>query len=161
MSESTTISPLYHFYHSAILAAPLPAVWVELRDFTKTLAICFREGVSDIEWLDTGSAQHIPAQIAFTLEPSGIRMTEEVVARSETAYSLTYRTIGQALSFASYLATFTLRPVTTEPRSTFVEWVREFSLTPETNPAEFIPFYAQLVDQEFANLTAYFAAYSD
>jgi hypothetical protein len=158
MTESTTPGPLYRFYHSAILAAPLPQVWAELRDFSRTLEICFGAGVSHIKWLGHGSAEHIPAPITFTLEPAGLRIEEEVVARSETEHSLSYRTVGQALSFASYVATFTLRPITTSPGSTFVEWSRDFSLTPDTNPAEFIPFYAQLVDQEFASLVGYFAA---
>jgi hypothetical protein len=157
MSHEGAPPAFYHMYHSTVLNAPIDQAWAELRDFASALRICFADGVSDITWLDHGGPDRVPARISFALQPGDLVVHEEVTARSDTAHTLSYRTVGVALSFASYAATFTLRPITTAPGTTFIEWEREFSLTPETNPAEFLPFYQGLADAEIERAAAYFA----
>jgi hypothetical protein len=160
MSDQSAPPALYRMYHSTVLSAPIAAVWAEMRDFAATLRICFADGVSDITWLEGGSADRIPSRISFALQPGNLVVEEEVTARSDDAYSLSYRTVGVALSFASYAATFTLRPITTDPGATFIEWSREFGLTPETNPDEFLAFYQGLADAEIARAAAHFSRHS-
>ena len=148
----------YQLYHSTILPVPPETAWAALRDFAATLKICFGDGVSDIARREGGSAEHVPSRISFALQPGDLAIEEEVTARSESEWSLSYRTVGVALSFASYSATFALRRITTDPGSAFIEWSRTFSLTPETDPAEFLPLYERLADEEIARAAAYFAA---
>jgi len=108
MSGGAGIPALYHMYHSSVLQAPLAQAWAELRDFSKTLKICFGDGVSDVHWLEHGSADRIPARISFALQPGNLVLQAEVTGRLELAHSVTYRTLGVALSFSSYVATYTL-----------------------------------------------------
>lgn len=157
MSQHTSPVALYRMYHSAVLSAPIEQVWGELRDFANTLRICFDEGVSDITWQDHGGPDHVPSTISFALQPGNLVITEVVSGRSDTAHTLTCHTVGVALNFASYTATFALHPITAAPGTTYIEWKRTFSLTPETDPDAFLPFYQMLADAEIDRAVAYFA----
>ncbi|HYF62187.1 MAG TPA: hypothetical protein VD886_05190, partial [Herpetosiphonaceae bacterium] len=83
MSDQAASPALYRTYHSAVLAAPIERAWAELRDFARTLSICFADGVSDIAWIGHGSADRIPARISFALQPGNLVIEEEVTARSD------------------------------------------------------------------------------
>jgi polyketide cyclase/dehydrase/lipid transport protein len=147
----------YHVYDSAVLDAPLRDVWGVVRDMMQLLPIVFGESVQDYRWVDGGSVDVVPSRFQFTLQPAGATALEEVSARSEIDHSVTYRMIGQAVGIEGYVATYRLLPVTSEPGKTFLDWHREFAVTPGQDAAQVSSFIADLCAQEVATLKAHFA----
>lgn len=146
----------YSLYDSVILDAPLEKVWHEVRDMSKLVAIAFGDGSKDFTWVDGGSAQKVPARYEVTLVPSGQKLLDEVIGRSESDHSVTYRSIiGGTLE--GYVATYRLRPVTNEPGKTFLEWPREFGIAPGGDPAVILPMMIKTTAGHVAALKTYFA----
>ncbi len=56
--------------------------------------------------------------------------------------------LGQAVGITGYIATYQLRPLTTEPGKTFLDWGREFAVAPGHDPAQVVPFLATLTAQD-------------
>ncbi len=146
----------YHVYDSAVLDAPIEEAWPVLRDILRVLPIVFGDAVKDAHWVEGGSAEKIPSRFQFTLHPSGETALEEVCGRSETDHCVTYRMIGQAVGIEGYLATYRLRPITSEPGKTFLEWPREFSVIAGQDPAKVVPFVTALAAQEVVALKKHF-----
>ena len=151
-----TGQPQYHFYRSTVLHTPLDDVWSEMRSFARTLKIAFRDHAEAIAWCDGGSSEKIPALIQFTIQPGGQTIQEEVIDRNDIEHSLTYRTVGRALSIIGYIAAYTLKPITDEPEKTFLEWTRDFSLAEGTDHQAFLTFYSASIKQQLANVKAHF-----
>ncbi|WP_437909847.1 SRPBCC family protein [Sorangium sp. So ce327] len=147
----------YHVYDSAVLDVPIEEAWRELRDIVALLPIVFGDGVKDHRYVDGGSAEKIPSRFEFTLHPSGDKAVEEVVARSETEHSVTYRLLGQVLGIEGYIATYRLRRITTEPGKTFLEWPREFGVAPGQEPEKVVPSVAALTAKEIVAIKEHFA----
>lgn len=147
----------YRIYSSAILDAPASEVWSEMRDFARSIKIAFAEGVTDIRWVEGGSAEKVPARLEFTVQPGGLVAVEEIVARSELERSLTYRSIGTLMSIEDYVGVLRFSLVTDEPSRTFFEATKEFGLTGVTDIDGFLRGYNGLVEQETKNVKAYFA----
>jgi hypothetical protein len=146
----------YHVYDSAVLDAPIEEAWPVLRDILRVLPIVFGDAVKDAHWVEGGSAEKIPSRFQFTLHPSGETALEEVCGRSETDHCVTYRMIGQAVGIEGYLATYRLRPITSEPGKTFLEWPREFSVIAGQDPAKVVPVVTALAAQEVVALKKHF-----
>jgi hypothetical protein len=153
----SSMRPKYSVYDSAVIDAPIDEVWREVRDMMKLLPICFGNTISDVRWVDGGDAEKIPSRFEFKLQPGGQRLDEEVVARSETEYSLTYRQHGAELNITEYVATYRLKPITNEPGKTFLEWSRDFAVTDDGNPAETVPFLRGLTAKEVDAVKKHFA----
>ena len=147
----------YRVYDSAILDAPIEEVWPVLRDILRVLPLVFGDGVKDFKWVEGGSAENIPSRFQFTLQATGESVQEEVSGRSETEHSVTYRMIGQAVGITGYIATYQLRPITSEPGKTFIDWVRDFAIAPGNDPEKVAPFLASLATQEMAALKKHFS----
>jgi hypothetical protein len=147
----------YRVYDSAVLDAPVEEVWPLIRDIVRLLPLVFGDGVKDHGWTDGGSAEKVPSRFQFTLHPSGDTVVEEVVARSETDRSVTYRMLGQAVGITGYIATYQLRPVTSEPGKCFLDWVRDFAVAPGNDPEKVAPFLAGLTAQEVAAIKRHFS----
>ena len=148
--------PKHHVYHSAVLDAGVDSVWPVMRDILQVVEISLGSAVKNVKWKQGSSVAKVPAQYRFTLLPAGDVINEEVVARSEHERSLTYRTIGQALSLVDYVATYRVLPVTNDGRS-FVEWSREFRVVEDAEP-DFLDGFLTLLEQEIAAVKAHFAA---
>ncbi len=153
---NNTNQPRYHFYHSTVLHTSLKQVWTQMRDFANTLKIAKQDDVEDINWYDGGSIEQIPSKIQFIVQPGNHLVTEEVIARNEIEPSLTYRTVGQALSMVDYVGNFTFKPITDELDKTFLEWRGEFSLIAKAQATEFLAFYTASRAQQIANIKSYF-----
>ncbi len=147
----------YRVYDSAVLDAPIHEVWPVLRDIVRLLPLVFGDAVRDYRWVEGGSAEKIPSRFQFTLQPGGETVLEEVSGRSETEHCVTYRMIGQAVGITGYVATYQLRPITSEPGKTFLDWTREFAIAPGNDPAKVAPFIASLTAQEVAALKKHFS----
>src|SRR5512140_2402081 len=104
----------YAVYNSVILDAPIEKVWQQIREMPRLVAIAFGEGAKDFTWLDGGSPEKVPSRYQVTLVSTGGTLVEEVVGRSESEHSLTYRSIDGGM-LEGYIATYRLRPVTNEP----------------------------------------------
>lgn len=157
MEETPMNRARYTIYSSAILAAPLQKIWPEMRDFLNALRAAFADQITNIQWVEGGSAEKVPSLFEFRLRPSGALVREEIVARSEIDYTIKYRTIGVALSLVDYIGTFEFKPVTDEPNKTFMATTKEFSLVDGTDVEAFLAFYEPLVHQETRNMRDYFA----
>lgn len=147
----------YRIYSSAILNAPLPSVWEEMRDFLRVLRAAFGDQISDARWIEGGTPDKIPSRYEFRFQPTGVLIQEEMVARSEVDYTFKYRTVGVVLSLVDYVGTFELLPVTDEPQKTFLATTKEFSLVEGTDAEAFLRSYEELVHQETRNMREYFA----
>ncbi|WP_437746936.1 SRPBCC family protein [Sorangium sp. So ce1504] len=150
------IEARYHVYDSAVLDAPIEEVWQEVRDITKLIPVVFGDNVKEYGYVEGGSAEKVPSRFAFTLV-SGESSLEEVVARSETEHTVTYRLYGQLFGIERYTGTYRLRRITTEPGKTFLEFPREFGVAAGHDPAQVVPTIAALTAKEVAAIKAYFA----
>lgn len=148
----------YSVYNSVILDAPLEKVWRQIRDMSRLVAIAFGEGAKDFAWVNGGSPEEVPARYQLTLVPTGGTLVDEVVGRSESDHSLTYRSIIGGM-LEGYVATYRLRPVTNEPAKTFLDWPREFAIAQGGDPAVILPFMTATTAGHVAALKKYFARY--
>jgi hypothetical protein len=146
----------YTVYHSTVLEASAADVWKVVRDILALVNLVFEDAVKDAHWVDGGSVDQVPAKFQFTLSPGDNLITEEVVARNEVERSLTYRTVGQALSLYDYVATYRVLPVTNARHTSFMEWSREFKIVDGADP-DFLPTIQQMIKQETDTVQAYFA----
>jgi hypothetical protein len=149
--------PKYSVYHSAVLDADPDEVWAQVRDMMVLLDIVFGDGVENAHWTNGGSVKKVPSSFEFTLLPNHDLAREEVVGRSETDRSLTYRSVAQVLFIVDYVATYRVRPVTDEPGRSFLDWQREFRVVPGA-PDGFAADLEALFAQEIASVKAHFAA---
>jgi hypothetical protein len=147
----------YRVYDSAVLDAPIEEVWPIIRDMMQLLPLVFGKGVEDCRWIEGGSAEKIPSRFQFTLQPTGDTPLEEVCGRSETDHSVTYRMLGKAIGITGYIATYQLRPITSEPGKCFLDWTREFAVLPDQDAAKISAFLAGLTAQEVATVKAHFS----
>jgi hypothetical protein len=131
-------------------------VWTVVRDILALVNLVFEHGVKDAHWVNGGSVDQVPATFQFTLMPGDNLVTEEVVARDEVQRSLTFRTVGQALSLYDYVATYRVLPVTNVRHTSFMEWSREFKVVDGADP-DFLPTILQMIKQETDTVQAYFA----
>lgn len=145
----------YTTYHTAVIAAQPAEVWKVVRDMLAMVKICVGAGAKDPHWVDGGSVNHVPATFVFTMLPGNDVITQEVVARNEIQRSLTYRTVGQALSIYDYVGTYRVLPVTNE-RKSFMEWSREFKVVDGADP-DFLPMFLKMIKDETDTVQAYFA----
>ncbi|QQQ79716.1 SRPBCC family protein [Saccharothrix sp. 6-C] len=148
--------PKFTAHHSAVLDASPAHVWQEVRDFAGFVHLVFGNAVKDVGWVGKSSAATVPAKIEFTLLPGNDLVTEEVVGRDELTRSLTYRTIGQALSLYDYVSTYRVLPVTNDHGRCFMEWSHEFKVVDNADPA-FLPSFLDMVAGEMDTVQAYFA----
>ncbi|GAB2967126.1 SRPBCC family protein [Saccharothrix stipae] len=149
--------PKYSVYHSAVLDADADEVWGQVRDMMVLLDIVFGDGVENAHWTHGGSVKKVPSSFEFTLLPNHDLAREEVVGRSETDRSLTYRSVAQVLFIVDYVATYRVRPVTDEPGRSFIDWQREFRVVPGV-PDGSVADLEALFAQEIASVKAHFAA---
>lgn len=147
----------YQIGSSAILNTPISTVWGEMRDFLQVLRVAFGDQVSNARWVEGGSPDKVPSHLEFQLQPSGVWIHEEVVARSEVDYTFKYRTVGVALSLVDYIGVFEFMPVTDEPEKTFMTTTKEFSLVEGTDAEAFLRAYEAMVHQETRNMREHFA----
>jgi hypothetical protein len=148
--------PKHTVYHTAVIDAAPADVWKVVRDVLALVEICFGDGVKDAHWVGGTSAEHVPAKFQFTMLPGNELITEEVVGRNELERSLTYRTVGQALSIHDYVGTYRVLPVTNQRDKSFMEWSREFRLADDADP-DFLPMFLQMIKTETDTVQAYFA----
>jgi hypothetical protein len=156
MEEWSMHEARFRVYDSAVLNAPIEKVWPVLRDVVSLLPLTFGNAIRDYGWVKGGSAEKIPSRLKFTFQDSGETVLLDVIARSETDHSVTYQLVGQAVGITNYSATYQLRPVTTEPGKTFLDWVRDFGVVPGNDPAKVAPFMASLTEKETRALKKHF-----
>lgn len=151
------LEPIYTVYHSSILDAAPDRVWSEMRDIMRTIDIIFGSQVEDAHWVDCGSVDRVPSRYEFTLLPGRDVALEEVIGRSEYDRSLTYRSVGQVLEIYDYVATYRVLAVTNDPQRCFLEYSRQFRVTP-AGGSDFVAVIESLFDQEIDAVRAYFAS---
>ncbi|WP_224241273.1 SRPBCC family protein [Hyalangium gracile] len=146
----------YRVRDSAVLDAPIDEVWPIVRDIVRLVPLVFGEGFEACHWVEGCSAEQVPARYEVKSRSSGTSVLE-VVGRSETEYFVTYRLVGQALGITGYIATYQLRPITTEPDRTFLDWARQFAVAPGNDPAKVVPAMASSTAKEALALKKHFS----
>jgi hypothetical protein len=118
-------------YSSAIIPAPVAAVWGVVRDFNALPAWTPFVAESRIE------QNRAPDQIGcvrnFRLKDGG-RIRERLLALSDYDMSCTYAILESPMGVENYVATLRLIPVT-DGDATFAEWSAEFDAAVEREDA--------------------------
>lgn len=116
------MSRLVSLSRSAIIDAPVDAVWHLVRDFNGHAAWHPAIATSRIEAGESGDV--VGAVRAFRLA-DGSLLREQLIALSDRNRELTYCLLAAPLPLVDYVATMRLRPVTDGDR-TFVQWESRF-----------------------------------
>lgn len=118
-------------YASAVIPAPVGAVWAVIRDFDALPAWTGFVAESRIE--HHRAADQIGCVRNFVLRDGG-RIRERLLALSDYDMSCTYAILESPLGVDNYVATLRLIPVT-ETDHSFAEWSAEFDAAPEREAA--------------------------
>ena len=116
-----------HLSRSAVIEAPVEAVWHLLRDFNSHAAWHPAIAASRIEAGESGDL--VGAVRAFHLA-DGSLLRERLIALSDRNREMTYCLLAGPLPLDDYVATMRLRPVTDGDR-TFVQWQSRFRPPPD------------------------------
>lgn len=122
-----------HVYVSAVIDAPVAAVWAVIRDFNALPSWTPFVAESRIE--AGARADQIGCIRTFRLKDGG-RIRERLLALSDYEFSQTYAILESPMGVEDYIATLRLLPVT-EGGKTFAEWSAEF-VCPPAREAELI-----------------------
>lgn len=114
-------------YASAIINAPIDAVWTAIRDFNSLPD--WHPAIRSSEIEDGQPADRIGAVRSFYLQ-DGAHVRERLVALDDTGHALAYTFVTPAFPVDNYIARMKLSPVS-EDGSTFAEWSAEFDEKPK------------------------------
>jgi uncharacterized protein YndB with AHSA1/START domain len=114
-------------YASAIIRAPVGAVWRVVRDFNALPTWFPMIVASEIE---DGRAGDCVGCVRSFRTGTGLHVRERLLALDDLEHRVTYNFEKAAFPVENYLATFRLLPVTADG-STFAEWEATFDEAPE------------------------------
>ena len=120
-------------YVSAVIDAPVAAVWAVIRDFNGLPRWTPFVAESRIE--ANAPADQIGCVRAFVLKDGG-RIRERLLALSDYEFSQSYAILESPMGVENYLATLRLLPITDGGRS-FAEWSADFTC-PASREAELV-----------------------
>src|SRR6202021_2851108 len=109
-------------YSSAVIPAPVTAVWAPLRDFNALPQ--WRPFVAESRIKQNKASAQIGCIRNFRLKDGG-RIREQLLSLSDYEMSFEYSILESPMGVENYLATFRLIPVT-DSDHTFAEWTAEF-----------------------------------
>ena len=113
-------------YRSAVIRAPVEAVWAVVRDFNALPKWHPAIATSEIE---AGSAaDRVGCVRRFTRKSDGGLLREQLLALSDSERAFTYNILVSPMSVANYVAGMRLTPIT-NGNLTFAEWWAEFDVT--------------------------------
>ena len=118
-------------YVSAVIAAPVGAVWDVIRDFNALPKWTPFVAESRIE--QGAAPDRVGCVRNFRLKNGG-RIRERLLALSDYDMSCTYAILESPMGVENYLATLRLIPVTQGDQS-FAEWSAQFDAAPEREAA--------------------------
>ena len=121
-------------YRSAVVAAPITAVWDCVRDFNALPSWHPAIATSEIE--GGRASDSIGCVRSFSLQDGG-HLREQLLSMSDPDHSVTYSILVSPMPVANYVATLRLTPVTVG-QQTFVEWWAEFDVTSGSTEAEMV-----------------------
>jgi len=152
-----TIKPKHTMYQTTVLDAEPDAVWTEVRDVLKLVKILFGDTVGNLQWVEGGTPDRVPARYEFTMLQNQGLVQQEVVGRNEVDRTLTYRTVAPVLCLYDYVATYRVLPVTNDPGRCFLEYRREFMVTDDAAP-EIEQALMGMMESQISVVRDYFAA---
>ncbi|MEV6829582.1 SRPBCC family protein [Amycolatopsis sp. NPDC051102] len=151
-----TIKPKHTMYQTTMLDAEPDAVWTEVRDVLKLVKILFGDTVGNLQWVEGGAPDRVPARYEFLMLQNQGLVQQEVVGRNEVDRSLTYRTVAPVLCLYDYVATYRVLPVTNDPGRSFLEYRREFMVTDDAAP-EIVEALMTMMENQISVVRDYFA----
>ena len=122
-----------HIYVSAVIDAPVAAVWAIIRDFNGLPA--WTPFVTESRIEANARADQIGCIRAFRLKDGG-HIRERLLAMSDYEFSQTYTILESPMGVEDYIATLRLLPITDGGKS-FVEWSADFAC-PAAREAELV-----------------------
>ncbi|WP_410589828.1 SRPBCC family protein [Amycolatopsis sp. lyj-23] len=152
-----TIKPKHTMYQTTVLDAEPDAVWAEVRNVLNLVKILFGDTVGNLQWVEDGTPDRVPARYEFLMLQNQGLVQQEVVGRNEVERSLTYRTVAPVLCLYDYVATYRVFPVTNDPGRSFLEYRREFMVTDDAAP-EIVEALMSMMDNQISVVRDYFAA---
>lgn len=123
---------MVNVYRSAVIAAPIAAVWDCVRDFNALPA--WHPAIAKSEIEDGRASDSIGCVRSFSLQDGG-HLREQLLAMSDPDHSVTYSILVSPMPVANYVATLRLTPVTVGEH-TFAEWWADFDVTAGSTDAE-------------------------
>jgi polyketide cyclase/dehydrase/lipid transport protein len=113
-------------YRSAVVAAPVDAVWAYVRDFNALPKWHPAIATSEIEagW----ASDRVGCVRRFTRRSDGGLLREQLLALSDVERTFTYSILVSPMPVANYVATMRFTPITAG-NATFAEWRAEFDVT--------------------------------
>ena len=139
-------------FESAVIAAPVDAVWARIRDFNGLPD--WHPGVETSEIEDGRRAGEVGCVRRFRLRDGGL-IRERLLALSDLERSCTYSILESPMGVEGYVATLRLLPITAGER-TYAEWTARFAC-PSEHEAELVHAIGQGVFQGgFASLNEHF-----
>src|SRR5215813_7428368 len=140
-------------YRSAVIAAPVDAVWSYVRDFNGLPKWHPAIATSEIE---AGSASdRVGCVRRFTRKSDGGLLREQLLALSDTDRTFTYNILVSPMPVANYVATMRFTAITAG-NLTFAEWWAEFDVTQGPEPDTTTDIGDNVFVAGFAALSEYF-----
>jgi hypothetical protein len=115
-------------YRSAVINAPIEAVWNEIRDFN-ALPL-WHPAIARSEIEDDRASDSVGCVRSFYLQDGGF-LREQLLALSDVEHSFTYSILVSPMPVKNYVATFKLTRVTVGDH-TLAEWWADFDVTSGT-----------------------------
>ena len=114
-------------YSTAIIKAPVEAVWAEIRDFSALAS--WHPGISHSE-IEGGGDPDLVGCIRVLTLGGGAQARERLLMLDDSRYSFSYNFETPAFPIENYVATVELVPVTNDDR-TLAIWIATFDERPE------------------------------
>jgi hypothetical protein len=118
-------------YVSAVVDVPVDRFWAYARDFNGHGE--WHPIIAESKIEDGWPSDRVGCVRNFTLTGGG-RLREQLLSFSDLERSFTYNILESPPPIQNHVATFRCKPVT-EGDGTFVEWMAEFDVAPEDEPA--------------------------
>lgn len=129
-------------FTSAVIDAPVDAVWTRIRDFNALPA--WNPNVVESRIEDDRPSDAVGCVRAFALKDGG-RLREQLLSLSDLERSCTYSILESPMPVEGYVARLRCLPITDGDR-TYVEWTAEFEC-PEGEREELVESIGQGVFQ--------------
>jgi hypothetical protein len=140
-------------FTSAVIPAPIHAVWEKIRDFNALPD--WNPGVADSH-IEGGLASDSVGCIRnFNLQDGG-NLREQLLAFSDIAHSCTYSIVESPLPLENYRATLRLLPIT-DGDFTYAEWAAEFTCQASEEAGLIEAIGGGVFQGSFDSLKAHFA----
>ena len=113
-------------YRSAVIDAPIDAVWAYVRDFNALPK--WHPAIASSEIENGWPGDRVGCVRRFTRKSDGGLLREQLLSLSDAEHAFTYNILVSPMPVANYVAGVSLTPIT-KGNLTFAQWWAEFDVT--------------------------------